>query len=140
WRSRRRRQPGRRGGSSRSGRPGCTSNSGLRDRSARRTPPATFVDVPKLDRMSLRTTPLWVRTSGPFEPSPGNGPAVSSGITAQSAAAAVDAPLAEPDDALELADAELPADPLLDPAGPQAARVKSPALTPLKPIAFSTLR
>ena len=38
--------------------------------------------------MSLRTTPLWVRTSGPFEPSPGNGPAVSSGMTVQSAAAA----------------------------------------------------
>src|SRR3954470_16987343 len=43
------------------------------------TPSATVVDVPKLDRMSLRTTPAWVRTSGPFEPSPGNGPAVSSG-------------------------------------------------------------
>ena len=38
--------------------------------------------------MSLRTTPLWVRTSGPLEPSPGNGPAVSSGMTVQSAAAA----------------------------------------------------
>ena len=35
---------------------------------------------PKLDRMSLRTTPLWFSRSGPFEPSPGNGPAVSSGI------------------------------------------------------------
>src|SRR6185369_9338342 len=50
------------------------------------TPPASVVDVPKLDRMSLRTTPLWVSTSGPFEPSPGKGPAVSSGITAQSVA------------------------------------------------------
>ena len=31
-------------------------------------------------RMSLRTTPLSVRTLGPFEPSPGYGPAVSWGI------------------------------------------------------------
>ena len=30
--------------------------------------------------MSWRTTPLSARTSGPFEPSPGKGPAVSSGI------------------------------------------------------------
>ena len=44
--------------------------------------------MPKLERMSLRTTPLWLRTSGPFEPSPGNGPAVSSGMTAQLAPAA----------------------------------------------------
>src|SRR5258706_14678311 len=67
------------------------------------TPPATFVDVPKLDRISLLTTPLWVRTSGPLEPSPGKGPAVSSGITAQSAAPAVApavaAALAEADEA-----------------------------------------
>ena len=34
--------------------------------------------------MSLRTIPLCVRTSGPFEPSAGYGPAVSSGIKAQS--------------------------------------------------------
>jgi len=33
--------------------------------------PTPTEDVPKLDRMSLRTTPLWVRMSGPFEPSPG---------------------------------------------------------------------
>ena len=38
--------------------------------------------------MSLRTTPLWVRTFGPFVPSPGNGPAVSSGIGAQLASVA----------------------------------------------------
>src|SRR2546429_5818309 len=43
-------------------------------------PSATVVDDPKLDRMSWRTIPLWLRTSGPFEPSPGYGPAVSSGI------------------------------------------------------------
>ena len=52
------------------------------------TPLAVVFDEPKLDRMSLRTIPLWPRTFGPFEPSPGNGPAVSSGMTAQSAAAA----------------------------------------------------
>ena len=34
---------------------------------------------PKLERMSVRTMPLSVRTFGPLEPSPGNGPAVSSG-------------------------------------------------------------
>ncbi len=49
------------------------------------TPSATVDDDPKLERMSLRTTPLWLRTSGPFEPSPGKGPAVSSGMTAQEA-------------------------------------------------------
>src|SRR6476619_3489441 len=32
--------------------------------------------------MSSRTMPLWVSTFGPFEPSPGYGPAVSSGISA----------------------------------------------------------
>ena len=31
--------------------------------------------------MSLRTTPLSASTFGPLEPSPGNGPAVSSGIS-----------------------------------------------------------
>src|SRR5439155_468689 len=46
----------------------------------RETPSATPVPLPKLDRMSRRTTPLSVSTSGPFEPSPGYGPAVSSGI------------------------------------------------------------
>ncbi len=30
--------------------------------------------------MSRRTTPSWVSTFGPFDPSPGYGPAVSSGI------------------------------------------------------------
>jgi hypothetical protein len=35
---------------------------------------------PKLVVMSRRTTPLSLKTFGPFEPSPGNGPAVSSGI------------------------------------------------------------
>jgi hypothetical protein len=38
-----------------------------------------------LVRMSLRTTPLWFRMFLPFEPSPGNGPAVSAGIVVQSA-------------------------------------------------------
>ncbi len=56
------------------------------------TPWAVVVDDPKLERMSWRTTPLWFRTSGPFDPSPGNGPAVSSGMTAQLAAAALPAP------------------------------------------------
>ncbi len=45
------------------------------------TPSAVPLDSPKLERMSLRTIPLCSRTSGPFEPSPGYGPAVSSGIS-----------------------------------------------------------
>src|SRR5437879_10033359 len=51
-------------------------------------PLATVADVPKLLRMSLRTTPLSPSALGPFEPSPGNGPAVSSGMVVQSAGAA----------------------------------------------------
>jgi hypothetical protein len=45
-------------------------------------PPA---ESPKLFLMSLRTTPLSFRTFTPFEPSPGKGPAVSSGISAHAA-------------------------------------------------------
>src|SRR3954454_9762150 len=45
------------------------------------TPSAVPLDPPKLDRMSRRTMPLCSSTSGPLEPSPGNGPAVSSGIS-----------------------------------------------------------
>src|SRR4051794_28875646 len=52
-------------------------------------PVAVPLAPPMLDRMSWRTTPLNVRTSGPFEPSPGNGPVVSSGIVVQSAAGLV---------------------------------------------------
>ena len=44
-------------------------------------PSATPDASPKLFVMSWRTTPLSVRTFGPFEPSPGYGPAVSSGIS-----------------------------------------------------------
>src|SRR5215210_6424269 len=46
------------------------------------TPSATPEASPKLLVMSRRTTPLSVRTFGPLEPSPGYGPAVSSGISA----------------------------------------------------------
>jgi hypothetical protein len=38
----------------------------------------------KLERISLRTTSASLSTSGPFDPSPGYGPAVSPGMTAQS--------------------------------------------------------
>lgn len=38
-------------------------------------------------RRSLRTMPVCCSTSGPFEPSPGYGPAVSSGISASGSAA-----------------------------------------------------
>ncbi len=53
-------------------------------------PAATVDDDPKLDRMSLRTMPSSLNTSIPFEPSPGNGPAVSSGIVEHEAAVAAD--------------------------------------------------
>ena len=42
---------------------------------AKRPSSAVVELVPKLDRMSWRTTPDWARTSGPLDPSPGNGPA-----------------------------------------------------------------
>jgi hypothetical protein len=44
------------------------------------TPSALPLSPAKLDRMSRRTTPDAERTVGPFEPSAGNGPAVSLGI------------------------------------------------------------
>src|SRR5215471_7796566 len=44
------------------------------------TPSATPDAEPKLRVMSRRTTPSAVSASGPFEPSPGYGPAVSSGM------------------------------------------------------------
>ena len=40
-----------------------------------------MVEEPKLEVMSLRTTPLSVNTLAPLDPSPGYGPAVSSGIS-----------------------------------------------------------
>lgn len=47
--------------------------------------------------MSLRTMPLMLSAFTPFEPSPGNGPAVSSGIAAE-APAALELPVeAEPE-------------------------------------------
>ena len=46
----------------------------------RGTPSAVPLSPPKLDLMSLRTTPVWPSTSGPLEPLAGNGPAVSCGI------------------------------------------------------------
>ena len=46
------------------------------------TPSAVPFRPAKLERMSLRTTPVELSTFGPFEPSPGNGPCVSSGILA----------------------------------------------------------
>ena len=47
------------------------------------TPAATPDAEPMLERMSLRTTPSSVRMLGPFVPSPGYGPPVSSGICEQ---------------------------------------------------------
>src|SRR4249919_2545 len=51
------------------------------------TPSATPEDVPKLLVRSLRTMPLSVSTLTPLDPSPGNGPPVSSGICVPAAEA-----------------------------------------------------
>ena len=64
------------------------------------TPAAVPEYEPKLDRMSRRTIALSVKTFGPFEPSPGKGPAVSSGI----AVVALDVEL---DVELDVADADV---------------------------------
>ncbi len=94
------------------------------------TPVATVVLVPNDDVMSLRTTPLWLSTSGPFEPSPGYGPAVSSGISVVQSAAATAEALDDADaDALALADEPAP--------GAQAA---IPRLMPASPMPLSTRR
>ncbi|WP_367616046.1 hypothetical protein [Phycicoccus avicenniae] len=53
-------------------------------------PGAVALASPKLLVMSERTTPDCSRTSAPFEPSPGYGPAVSSGISTRSVAASPD--------------------------------------------------
>src|SRR5213076_2148282 len=55
----------------------------------RGTPWARPLAEPKLGRMSRRTIPLWVSTLGPFDPSPGKGPAVSSGMGVAVSPAAV---------------------------------------------------
>jgi hypothetical protein len=70
------------------------------------------VDDPKLGRMSLRTMPLCVSTLTPFDPSPGNGPAVSSGIGVALAAAAAVVPPADVAAALDPAVAVLVPRPL----------------------------
>src|SRR5207342_3194961 len=96
------------------------------------TPAAVPEYSPKLERMSARTTPLWPRTSGPFEPSPGNGPAVSSGMTAQSAAAVLATA-----EAAAVADAEVADDVPADDApvdGAQPASTTSPAPSPVSPM------
>src|SRR5262245_22017833 len=59
------------------------------------TPSAVPIAPAKLERMSPRTTPSWSRAFGPFVPSPGNGPAVSSGIGSVLTAAGVDSVVAD---------------------------------------------
>ena len=58
------------------------------------TPAAVVVELPNEERMSWRTMPESSRTSAPLLPSPGYGPAVSSGTTestVSTAPAALDA-------------------------------------------------
>jgi len=89
------------------------------------TPGATVDDEPKLDRMSRRTMPFCDKTLGPFDPSPGKGPAVSSGMGAQSAvpAAVAEAPTV---DVVEPA----PEVDVVDPAGVEPAEVEPSGLHP----------
>src|SRR5262245_43002051 len=81
------------------------------------TPSAVPLDEPKLERMSWRTTPLSVRTLTPFEPSPGYGPAVASGLS-PIGPLALDEPVAATVVAVVPA-----AEPLDEPAAPLAAVV-----------------
>src|SRR5690349_1858563 len=96
-------------------------------------PVAFVVDVPKLEVMSDRTIPLWFSTLGPLEPSPGNGPAVSSGITAQLAS-----PVVADADAPEPAEDDAKGEPLAP--GAHAAIDIKPALIVVNPASFSTWR
>jgi hypothetical protein len=80
-----------------------------------------------LERMSGRTTPLSVRTFGPFVPSPGNGPAVSCGTWVHDAVAVVDdEPPVDPDGVLPVV-LDAPLAPESSPDEPQAARTATPA-------------
>src|SRR5689334_11306845 len=82
------------------------------------TPSAERVEEPKLARMSDRTMPLWVSAFGPLEPSPGYGPAVSSGMVFSASEA-----VAPEEDDVVVGSAEVVID------GAQATRVR-PAAPP----------
>ncbi len=91
------------------------------------TPSAVPEDEPKLLRMSLRTTPLSVRTFGPLDPSAGKGPAVSSGITSTS-------PVAAPVVAAVVAEVA-PVEAAVVPEVPVVPVVPEPAVVP-EPLSF----
>ena len=93
------------------------------------TPSATVVDEPKLERMSLRTMPESSSTLMPFDPSPGYGPAVSSGTSVTGPDAAADA-LAE-GVAVAVADAAPVA--LADVPGAADEQAASSAVSPTPP-------
>src|SRR5262245_31611044 len=78
------------------------------------TPSATPLAEPMLRVMSERTTPSWVRMFGPLEPSPGNGPAVSSGMGEQSVDAELDAAAVVADVPAALVDAPVVDAPVVD--------------------------
>src|SRR5439155_15273895 len=61
------------------------------------TPSAVPVEGPKLDRMSFRTTPDCASAFTPLDPSPGNGPAVSSGIVPVADSPVRDVPVVDVD-------------------------------------------
>jgi hypothetical protein len=93
---------------------------------SRSTPSAVPVPDPKLERMSRRTTPSSVSTFGPFEPSPGYGPAVSSGIGSPQSEASADDVLVE--DVVDV-DVDVDDDEVVEDDGsrPQAPRATRPA-------------
>src|SRR4029453_10512741 len=87
------------------------------------TPSATPDADPKLLVMSLRTIPLSVRMLPPVDPSPGWGPAVSSGIELPSDAVPAEV----------LAPAEPPASPSSLPVTPHPARTTASPVPPATP-------
>ena len=92
------------------------------------TPSAVPLEPPNEVRMSLRTMPDSVRTSGPFEPSAGYGPAVSDATSVAVPAAAL---------AAVPADADVPA---VSVVLPQAAVPPTSARAPAPPKAASSRR
>src|SRR2546423_13714562 len=72
------------------------------------TPSAVPLEPSKLVRMSLRTTPLSLSTSGPLEPSPGYGPPVSSGITEHVVTAVVPVVVVVTPEVVDVVDDDVP--------------------------------
>src|SRR5262245_28078287 len=80
------------------------------------TPVATELGSPRVVLMSLRTMPESASAFGPFEPSPGYGPAVSSGMLEQlPLPVPASVPPSVPEDALDPPSDPEPGSPASDP-------------------------